>query len=45
MDRFKTYIKEVVSQEKGDYYRIDHGHAPKTFSGSQSHGHDDDAII
>ena len=42
MDRFKTYIKEVVSQEKGDYYRIDHGHAPKTFSGSQSHGHDDD---
>ena len=35
MDRFKKFIEE-------EYYRIDHGQAPKTFSGSQSHGYDDD---
>ena len=36
--RFSRFI-EGVNEE---YYRIDHGNAPKTFSGNQSHGYDDD---
>lgn len=34
MISFKSFMNE-------DYYRIDHGKAPKTFSGNQSHGRDD----
>jgi len=35
MKTFKNFLEE-------GYYRIDHGDAPKKFSGKQSHGHDDD---
>jgi len=35
MDRFKKFIEE-------DYYRIDHGNVPKTFSADYAHGHDNE---
>ena len=38
LKRFRKYIEDVNEE----YYRIDHGNVPKTFSGNQSHGHDDD---